>query len=231
MFPELTRDDVFRIETSRLWLRWAKMSDAADIQHVMGEKQVAKMTATWSHPLLDTEVDRRIFEMRKFNALGNGLQLVMALKSEPDEIIGLVGGQFSSDGEFNIGFALDADFQGFGYGTEAVQALIDAVFTLSDARQVNANIITSNESSWRVLIKCGFYASGTTSKDFAIHGSKILHDRYCLTRRAWNILKGWCEPVVQPLMIDVGIDALEAGVLIDKSAFIDKISHKSDIHV
>ena len=28
MFPELTRDDVFRLETRRLWLRWPRMADA-----------------------------------------------------------------------------------------------------------------------------------------------------------------------------------------------------------
>ncbi len=28
MFPDLTRDDVFRIETKRLWLRWPRIQDA-----------------------------------------------------------------------------------------------------------------------------------------------------------------------------------------------------------
>ena len=29
MFPDLTRDDVFRLETRRLWLRWPRAADAA----------------------------------------------------------------------------------------------------------------------------------------------------------------------------------------------------------
>jgi RimJ/RimL family protein N-acetyltransferase len=212
-------------------LRWAKMSDASDIQHVMGEKQVANMTASWPYPLTEFEVDRRIFEMRKFNALGKGLQLVMALKCEPDEIIGLVGGHFLSDETFNIGYALDFDFQGVGYGTEAVQALMDAVFTLSDASQVTASIRIFNDASRRVLIKCGFQSTGSGLEDMPARGGKTPADRYCLTRQNWNALNGWEMPIAGRLMIDVGIDALENAVLVDKSAFIDNTSQKLNIHV
>ena len=28
MFPEIAKDDVFRIETRRLWLRWPRLADA-----------------------------------------------------------------------------------------------------------------------------------------------------------------------------------------------------------
>ena len=201
MFPELTRDDVFRIETKRLWLRWARMTDTADILYVMGEKQVAEMTATWTHPLDEHEINRRIFEMRKFNALGNGLQLVMALKSDPDAIIGLVGGTFTGQ-TFDIGYALHPEFQGFGYATEAVQALMDAVFTLSDASRAHAIVRGSSERAHRVLIKSGFEFSSVSN-------------RYSLTRREWNAIKDWSEPMVEPLLIDVGIDALEEENMIE----------------
>jgi RimJ/RimL family protein N-acetyltransferase len=231
MFPELTRDDVFRIETSRLWLRWARVSDAADILHVMGEKTVAEMTASWPYPLSEGEVNRRIFEMRKFNALGNGLQLVMALKSEPDEIIGLVGGQFLPNGVFNIGYALDADFQGVGYGTEAVQASMDAVFTLSDASQVTASIRILNEASRRVLIKCGFQANGIGLEDMPARGGKTPSNRYCLTRQSWNALNGWEIPIAGRLMIDVGIDALEANECVEAGMLANKTILNSNIHV
>ena len=35
MFPDLARDDVFRLETSRLWLRWPRMGDAAAIERFL----------------------------------------------------------------------------------------------------------------------------------------------------------------------------------------------------
>ena len=35
MFPDLARDDVFRLETARLWLRWPRASDAAAIHRYL----------------------------------------------------------------------------------------------------------------------------------------------------------------------------------------------------
>ncbi len=225
MFPDLTRDDVFRIETARLWLRWARIADVAAISRVMSVKQVAEMTATWPHPLPDGEVDRRVFEMRKNNATGSGLSLVMALKSSPDEVIGIVGGRFNPPGTFGFGYALHPDFWGEGYATEAVQALMDTVFMLSDARQVSASVRVFNEASRRVLEKSGFQSDGAGFEDMPARGGRLPSDRFRLTRTNWSALKGWRSPVIERLMIDVGINALEAGVLVESR------SKAQDAHV
>ncbi len=218
MFPELTRDDVFRIETPRLWLRWARLSDAVAIHSVMNVKQVAEMTATWPYPLAESDVERRIFDMRKFNALGNGLQVVMTLKSEPDEIIGILGGHFNSGKAFNIGYALDVEHHGQGYATEALQALMDTVFVLSNAVKVTASVRIFNEASRRVLIKSGFHENGAGLETMPARGGKMLSDKYVLTRARWNALKGWREPVIAGLVIDIGINTLEAGISAEQKA-------------
>ena len=41
MFPDLTRDDVFRLETRRLWLRWPREADVPSLVRLAGEKVVA----------------------------------------------------------------------------------------------------------------------------------------------------------------------------------------------
>ena len=38
MFPDLTRDDVFRLETRRLWLRWPRLADVQAIVRQRGTK-------------------------------------------------------------------------------------------------------------------------------------------------------------------------------------------------
>ena len=210
MFPELTRDDVFRVETSRLWLRWARSRDTAAIHRMMNVKKIAEMTTTWPYPLVEGDVERRVFDMRKLNALGNGLQLVMTLKSEPDEIIGIVGGHFSLGDAFNIDYALDADYQGQGYATEALQAFMDAIFTLSNARKLIASVRIFNEPSRRVLVKSGFHANGAGLENMPARGGKMLSNKYVLTRARWNALKGWSEPIMDGLMIDIGINTLDA---------------------
>ncbi|MCX7317510.1 MAG: N-acetyltransferase, partial [Hyphomicrobiales bacterium] len=46
MFPSITHDDVYRIETPRLWLRWPQSADASAIADFARHKQVAEMTAS-----------------------------------------------------------------------------------------------------------------------------------------------------------------------------------------
>ncbi len=58
LFPDVTRDDVFRLETRRLWLRWPRVSDVAALADMAGRKEVAEMTGTWLHPLPQGEAER-----------------------------------------------------------------------------------------------------------------------------------------------------------------------------
>jgi hypothetical protein len=50
MFPDLFRDDVFTLETPRLFLRWPKASDAPTVAELAGDRRVAEMTASIPHP-------------------------------------------------------------------------------------------------------------------------------------------------------------------------------------
>ena len=56
MFPDLTTDDIFRIETKRLWLRWPRASDVASITSFASLAHVARMTALIPHPYAGTKV-------------------------------------------------------------------------------------------------------------------------------------------------------------------------------
>ena len=58
MFPDLTRDDVFRIETRRLWLRWPKVQDAAAIERVHSNRTIAELTGVIPHPYPKGEAER-----------------------------------------------------------------------------------------------------------------------------------------------------------------------------
>lgn len=211
MFPDLTRDDVFRIETPRLWLRWPALSDVPALARVAGEKEVAEMTANWPHPLLVEDVQRRIFEMRKLNALGCGLALVLSPRGRPGDAIGLVRGRFDA-ACFNFGYMLDIDHWGEGLMTEAVQAVIDAVFTLTDAEEARAGVRVINAPSRRVLEKAGFQMVSTGLDDCPARGGREPCDRFRLGRTTWSALKGWRTPSFNRISIDAGINALDAAI-------------------
>ena len=88
MFPEITRDDVFRLETERLWLRWPRAADADEIRQHVGDPDVALMTASIPHPYAPHDADAFITSVRAENGAGGGLHLVITPKNRPNEPIG-----------------------------------------------------------------------------------------------------------------------------------------------
>jgi len=72
MFPDLTRDDVFRLETPRLWLRWPRASDAAAIRRIAGAAEVAQRTASIPHPYPPGAAEAFILAARAANAVAAG---------------------------------------------------------------------------------------------------------------------------------------------------------------
>ncbi len=59
-----------------------------------------------------------------------------------------------------IGYGIVPSRQGAGYATEAVAALVSAVWTRSDLRAVVATTDSTNIASQRVLEKAGFTLTG-----------------------------------------------------------------------
>ncbi|CAH1668708.1 50S ribosomal protein acetyltransferase [Hyphomicrobiales bacterium] len=191
MFPELTRDDVFRLETRRLWLRWPRMADAAAILRLAGEKAVAEMTASIPHPYPSQAVEPFIFAMRKGNALGEHLVLAITPRSKPNELIGMIGAHKQASGTPFIGYWLGTPHWGKGYATEAVQGLIDTLFSLVDVPAIDADTRVINPASRRVLEKSGFRAEGSFLKSLPARGGLFPCEQFRLDRSTWAALKSW----------------------------------------
>lgn len=191
MFPELTRDDVFRLETRRLWLRWPRMADASAILRQAGEKAVAEMTASIPHPYPVDAVEPFIFAMRKGNALGEHLVLAITPRSKPNELIGMIGAHKQATGVPFIGYWLGTPHWNKGYATEAVQALIDTLFSLVEMPAIEADTRVINPASRRVLEKSGFRAEGSFLKSLPARGGLFPCEQYRLDRSTWSALKHW----------------------------------------
>jgi RimJ/RimL family protein N-acetyltransferase len=202
MFPDLTRDDVYRLETARLWLRWPRVTDARTIQTLAGEKAVSANTARIPHPYPAAAADSFIFASREMNSSGKGLVLAIAPKSAPHDLIGMMGLEAGSDGKAELGYWLGQPYWGKGFATEAAQALIDAAFTWSELGEIGAGVFLSNPASRHVLEKCGFQYDGLGLCKAPARGGSVSADRFVLTRRTWAGLKGWRAPIVEGLKLD-----------------------------
>ncbi len=155
MFHELARDDVFRLETRRLWLRWPHAAEAADLVELAGDWEVARKTASIPHPYRPDDAAHFIRESRAENSRGKALRLAVTLKGAARNLVGVVGVE-DDDGIPSLGYWLGRPFWGRGYAGEAAHAVIDAFFRLTRAEELQALALEENAASRGVLEKVGF---------------------------------------------------------------------------
>lgn len=195
-FPDLTRDDIFRLETKRLWLRWPRANDAAAITAFVSLPEVARMTANIPHPYPPREADRFILKSRAENAAGTAVHLVVAQKTAARPVIGLLSVVMTEDDEAEIGYALAPAAWGQGFATEAVQTVVDTVFNLTEVNRIRANLRLGNVASRRVLEKTGFAYVDTGLDLLPARGGLHSCDRFCLDRSTWR-RDGRMPPMMQ----------------------------------
>ncbi|MCG6121832.1 MAG: GNAT family N-acetyltransferase [Microvirga sp.] len=161
MFPDLMRDDVFRLETARLWLRWPRQSDARAVADIACAKEAADLSASIPHLAPRGDADGFVLSARGDNMQGARLTLAITPKARPNVLIGMVGvAPAQTPGEGELGYWIGAPWRGSGFTTEAVQALIGASFDLAGLEAITAAVEVGNPAARRVLEKCGFSPDG-----------------------------------------------------------------------
>lgn len=99
---------------------------------------------------------------------------------------------FKSKGCVAIGFMLVPNERGKGYGSEAVQLMVDYLFLTRDIIRIQAEIHPENIESQRILEKAGFTKEGYIRKSFFSRG--VYRDT-----AMWSILRDeWREPKILP---------------------------------
>ena len=186
MFPDLARDDVFRVETARLWLRWPRSSDAAAIHRFCSLWEVARLTARIPHPYPPGSAERFIYAARQANASGRDLTLVMAPKKGKRDVIGSISLESRGADRLTLGFALAPEHWNEGLATEAARAMVKTGFRLTGAFEILAGSVVENVASRRVLDKCGFELISTGLKGAPARGGLVECHDFGLTRKAWT---------------------------------------------
>jgi len=86
---------------------------------------------------------------------------------DPAEVVGMLGTKGGADerGAVEIGYGFNASFEGRGYATEAVGALVRSLLNLPEVRTLTAETAAGNFASQRVLEKNGFVRRGVGWND------------------------------------------------------------------
>ncbi len=85
-----------------------------------------------------------------------------------------------------IGFALVPSERRQGYGTEAIQMMVDYLFLETDIVRVQAPTGTKNIPSQKALEKAGFSEEGIMRKSWFAQGEYIDQCIYSILREEWK---------------------------------------------
>jgi len=98
-------------------------------------------------------------------------------------------GHFKSKDCVGIGYMLLKDERGKGYGSEAVQMMVDYLFLHKNIVRIQAETHPDNKASRRVLEKAGFVLEGYIRKSFFSRGVYRDTAMYSILRDEWTAPK------------------------------------------
>ena len=155
------------ITTDRLLLRPLALEDIPAIQRVASDPRVALKTARIEHPYPADGAERFVRSAMAADPLTRP-QFGMAPK-DGSPIVGVIGGHVrGTDGI--VGYWLDPEQWGRGYGFEALRALLDHMIGDLGVRVFTAHTFPDNAASIRLLQKAGFRSAGVSDDALPARG-------------------------------------------------------------
>ncbi|MCJ7422909.1 GNAT family N-acetyltransferase [Candidatus Bathyarchaeota archaeon] len=100
--------------------------------------------------------------------------------------IGLIVHFGESSGSMTIGYAIGPSEHGKGYGTEALQLMLDYLFLSKEIHRVQANTDPENKVSQHLLEKVGFKREGVSRKSSFVRGHWRDECHYSILREEWK---------------------------------------------
>lgn len=138
-----------RIQTRRLCLRSFSPDDCAALLDILYHPLVGQ---TYMVPDLATpEEKQRLFDKLRDMSLSESY-FVYGIFWE-DRLIGMINQADQADNQMELGFAIDPQYHNQGFATEALEACIQALFSMGYAR-VTTGAFPGNAASIRVMEKC-----------------------------------------------------------------------------
>lgn len=158
-------------ETSRLVIRRFRESDLSVFAEYRSDPEVARYQS-WTPPV---ELDKAAALVEEFTAgdpdAPGWFQYAVALRSADATLIGDIGVDLHQNMmQAEIGFTVHPKYQGQGYATEAVRALLGCLFAERRLLRVSAECDARNEPSARLLERVGFRREGLRRQHTWIKG-------------------------------------------------------------
>jgi RimJ/RimL family protein N-acetyltransferase len=173
-----------RIDTDRLQLRSPRSEDAQEIARLLGNWNVAHWLVRVPYPYRAEHAKAWIQRSAEERAAGTGWPFLI---TSPDgrALMGSMDLSIEADRTTaSLGYWLGEAFWGYGYASEAAQAILGFAFEVLRLRQVTANALPDNVRSISVLRKAGLAYMGDRPEDTVERG-RVDTAFFALDRADW----------------------------------------------
>jgi RimJ/RimL family protein N-acetyltransferase len=163
----------YAVQTKRLYLSPLCLDDVDDVKAIFGHQSVARMTHAIAHPFREADA-RAYVEKARHNS--SPRLPVFGIREADETLIGVVGlertscGQASGLHQFgpSVGICIAPEYQGQGYGVEALEGLIGYAERFGGHRVLHAAHFADNAASARMLVRAGFLYTGRRTPETSL---------------------------------------------------------------
>lgn len=149
--------------TERLTLRCFSVDDAEAIRLLAGNPNVSNSTLNIPHPYEAGMAEQWISTHQKSWAQKTELTYAITM-TQTGRLVGAINLHEITEAKAELGYWIGEPYWGNGYCTEAARALINFAFEQFDLKKIEAEHLTTNPGSGRVMQKLGMRHTGHHSK-------------------------------------------------------------------
>lgn len=171
------------ITTDRLVLREHAMADAPTLYKMRINEEVMRFIHR-ERPKTIQDMETFITTFNEGFRQGVHIAWVIALKENPDQMIGSVGywrTDFANH-RAEIGYMLDPSYWRKGIISEGLKATINFGFEKIKLHSIQANISPGNDASRQILLKHGFVKEAYFKEDHYFNGEFLDSEIYSLLK-------------------------------------------------
>lgn len=174
------------LETEDLVLRKPARRDAKDIFCYASDEEVARYVLWEPHRNIG-DTRRFIAYLRSRIRSGYPSSWVVTLR-KTGRVIGTIGFvSWSAEHRFaELGYSFSREYWNRGYATQALQAVINAVFRALPLNRLEAQHDIRNPASGRVMQKCGLRQEGILRSRILNKGEYVDTVLYAILRSDWE---------------------------------------------
>jgi spore coat polysaccharide biosynthesis protein SpsF len=135
----------------------------------------------------------------------------------------------------------EPDYWGKGYGSEAIQLVIDYAFRTLNLRKITLGVLSGNRNAYKCYVKLGFEREATVRDQFFADGT--YHDQIIMSK--WNPSYSRCKRVTAIVQARMGSSRLPGKVLekigeipaisfllerLNRSSYVDDVVVATSLH-